>query len=250
MTESLQQRHPANYVSAAVRLTVAAFASMVVIGAVIAGGAVALLTFTVQSNAMIAISFIWTAWALITDRRTPPEWLAASAVFYIAITGLVFNTVISPGSFRSGTPALWGLSSSDYAHAVIPLVAMLVWLIFEEHRRIPWRYAGIWLIYLVVYITVVGLLVATVDSIAVPYRFLDVAVRGWPAVLTSLLGLLVVFVALAFAMVGADRLLPARTRISEYDRFDEYWTNPRTVTQPLEFSGGTASSPETATSIP
>lgn len=212
-------------------------AYLVVFGAVVASGWVSLLTFTVQSNLMIAMSFTWTAWALITDRRTPPEWLAASSIFYVSITALVFNFVVRPGSFRSGEPIFAGMSASDYAHVVIPVMAVAIWAVFEEHRRIPWRYGWIWMIYVFVYITVIALIVYLVEVVGVPYWFLDVQERGWAKVLMSLAGLLAFFVGLAFLIIGADKRLPVRTRISEYDRFDEYYLNPTHTMRALRFSG-------------
>lgn len=218
------RRYPANYVSAALRIVVAVVAALVCVGGFIGGGWLALLTFTWQSNFMIAASFLWTAWALLADRRTPPEWLAGSAVYYIAITGLVYNFVLNPGSFRVGDYVFLGFTSSDIAHVLVPVAAFVVWLVFEEHRRIPWRYAGIWLIYLFAYLALIIGFIQLAPEVRSPYPFLDVEGLGWVSVLTDVGQLAVAFAALAVIMVGLDRLLPARTPISEHDRFDEYYT--------------------------
>lgn len=220
------KRYPANFVSAGLRILIAVVALLVCAGGFIGGGWLALLTFTWQSNFMIAVSFLWTAWALLADRRTPPEWLAGSAVYYIAITGLVYNFVLNPGSFRVGDYVLWGFTSSDIAHVLVPIAAVVVWVVFEEHRRIPWRYAGIWLIYLVVYLALVIGFIHIVPDISAPYPFLDVERLGWGSVLTDVGSLAISFVALAIIMVSADRMLPPRTWISEHDRFDDYWKRP------------------------
>ncbi len=218
------KRYPANYVSAALRIVVAVVAALVCVGGFIGGGWLALLTFTWQSNFMIAASFLWTAWALLADRRTPPEWLAGSAVYYIAITGLVYNFVLNPGSFRVGDYVFLGFTSSDIAHVLVPVAAFVVWLVFEEHRRIPWRYAGIWLIYLFAYLALIIGFIQLAPEVRAPYPFLDVEGLGWVSVLTDVGQLAVAFAVLAVIMVGLDRLLPARTPISEHDRFDEYYT--------------------------
>lgn len=223
---SVAGRHPANFVSAGLRIVIALVALGVCVGALISGGALALLTFTWQSNFMIAASFLWTAWALLADRRTPPEWLAGSSVYYIAITGLVYNVVIAPGSFRVGDYVVAGLTGSDIAHVIVPAAAVIVWLVFEEHRRIPWRYMWIWQAYLVIYLSVIITAIHVADSVSAPYPFLDVPALGWGAVLTELLKLVLAFSALAALMVTADRTLPPRTPISEHDRFDDYYTRP------------------------
>lgn len=218
-------RYQANVVSASVRILVALVALAVCVGALIAGGAVALLTFTWQSNAMIAGSFLWTAWALLRDRRTPPEWIAGSAVYYIVITGLVYNFVLNPHSFRVGHYVFLGFTSSDIAHVIVPALAAVIWVVFEEHRRIPWRYIGLWLVYLVAYLLLIVGVIYVVPSVSAPYPFLDLRTRGLEYVATECLQLLIAFATLAAIMVAADHLLPARTAISEHDRFDDYYTN-------------------------
>lgn len=218
------KRYPANFVSATLRIAVAALALAVCAGGVMGGGWLALLTFTWQSNLMVAASFLWTAWALLADRRTPPEWLAGSAVYYIAITGLCYNVVLNPGSFRVGDYVFLGFTSSDIAHVLVPVAAFLVWLVFEEHRRIPWRYAGIWLIYLFAYLAMIIAVIQLVPEVRAPYPFLDVHTHGWASVLGAVGQLALAFAVLAAVMVAADRFLPARTPLSEHDRFDDYYT--------------------------
>ncbi|MEX0913338.1 MAG: Pr6Pr family membrane protein [Demequina sp.] len=229
----IDRRYPANLVSAGLRILVAIVALGVCVGAVIAGGWLALLTFTWQSNFMVAASFLWTAWALVVDRRTPPEWLAGSSVFYIAITGLVYNFVIAPGSFRVGDYLVAGLTGSDIAHVIVPIAATVIWLMFEEHRRIPFAYIWIWQVYLVAYLTLIIAVIHLADGVSAPYPFLDVPALGWGPVLTELLTLVLAFTALAALLVTADRTLPPRTAISEHDRFDEYYRKgAATVTRP------------------
>jgi len=220
------RRYPANFVSAGLRIVVAIVALLVCVGGIMGGGWLALLTFTWQSNFMVAASFLWTAWALLADRRTPPEWLAGSAVYYIAITGLVYNFVLNPGSFRVGDYVMWGFTSSDIAHVLVPIGAAVVWVVFEEHRRVPWRYVWIWLIYLVVYLALVIGFIQLVPDVSAPYPFLDVDSVGWGSVLMDVGSLAIAFAALAIIMVTADRILPPRTWVSEHDRFDDYWKRP------------------------
>lgn len=215
-------RHPANIVSGVLRTFIALVSLGVCVGGVLDGGPVVMLAFTWQSNFMIAASFLWTAWALFRDRRTPPEWLAGSAVFYIVITGLVYNFVISPGSFRVGNYVIAGLTGSDIAHVLIPVAAAVVWLVFEEHRRVPWRYIGLWLTYLVGYLVLIIGLISLVPGVRSPYPFLDVGVIGWAGVLEECLQLLIAFGSLAAIMVATDHWMPPRTFISEHDRFDEF----------------------------
>ncbi len=211
-----------NLVSAILRAVIALVAFAVSLVATFAGGLAALLTFTVQSNLMLAVSFGWTAWTLLRDVRTPPEWLAGSSVFYISITGIIYNLVIDPGKGSIGEPIIFGLDNSQLAHGFSPVAAVVVWLVFAEHRRIPWKYAVWWLGYVVVYISVILAIIAWVPGFHVPYPFLDVSVLGWSGVFRNLGVYFAGFIALSVAMVFLDRkILPARTPISEFDAHDQ-----------------------------
>ncbi len=208
-----------NVVSVVLRIALAGIAVFTVGVSIYAGGPAALLAFTVQSNLMLAVSFAWTAWTLIRDTRTPPEWLAGSAVFYIVITGVVFNFVLSPGSFGDGQDLLFGLNNSQLAHAVVPIGALVVWVLFAEHRRIPWGYVVKWLVYVVAYIALLfGAIAVGADA---PYPFLDVDELGWGAALANVALYLAWFFALSAAVVGIDKALPARGPLSEFDRHDQ-----------------------------
>lgn len=209
-----------NWWSAIARGVIAIVALAVGLIAVFFVSPAALLTFTVQSNLLIGVSFGWTALALLRDQRTPPEWLAGSAVFYISITGLVYNGIINPGPSEQGVQIVFGLDSNNLAHGFVPTAAVLVWLVFAEHRRIPWQYIWKWLVYGVLYVLVVLALVAFVPAVDAPYDFIDADEHGWGTVAINLGWFFLAFTALSAALVAIDRFLPARTVLSEFDRHD------------------------------
>jgi hypothetical protein len=210
---------PSNVVSAVLRVIVAGVALVTAFNLLHRGGPTQVLMFTLQSNVMMAVSFLWTAHALVWRRRTPPEWLSGSSVFYLAITGIVYNFVLGTGD--SGSPAVvFGLSNSDLEHIVTPVAALGIWIIFDEHRRIPWRFVGIWLLYLVAYLaTILGLI--AFSSFAAPYPFLDLDALGVGGVAWRLVVYMTCFAALSASMIQLDHWLPARTAISEFDPLDQ-----------------------------
>ncbi len=210
----------ANVVSACLRVVVAAIALVTVYNLLKGGGPAQLLTFTLQSNTMVAVSFLWTAGDLVWRRRTPPEWLSGSSVFYLTITGIVYNFVLGTGD--AGSPeALFGLSNSDLEHIVTPIAALVIWIVFDEHRRIPWKYVGIWLLYLIGYLVAVLTMVAVFSSLHAPYPFLDVDALGVGGVAWRLVVYMSGFAALSAAMIGLDHALPAHTAWSEFDPLDQ-----------------------------
>lgn len=212
---------PTNIVSASVRILLSLVGLYVVISLIVLGGFREVLTFTFQSNLMMAASFTWTAVTLLGRWRTPPEWLLGSAVFYITITGLVYYFVLRPDNFpRAGSFFGWFANNNNLEHIVTPVGAFLVWVILAEHRRIPWKYVGWWLVYLVAYLALILALVAALPGMTAPYPFLDVTLHGPLGVAWRVVVYMAWFAALAAAMIGLDRWLPARTVLSEFDPRD------------------------------
>lgn len=209
-----------NLTSAALRLAVAAIALLTVVNLLRGGGWAQVLTFTLESNAMVAVAFVWTAVTLIGRWRTPPEWLSGSAVFYLAITGLVYNIVLRPETPSASPVVLFGLTNNQLEHVVTPIAAVAIWLVFDEHRRIPWKYVVTWLYYLVGYIAVILTIVAVSPTIDAPYPFLDTSLHGVGGVTARVAFYVACFAALSFGMIGLDHWLPARTRLSELDPRD------------------------------
>ncbi len=215
------RQRAANIVSACVRVLLALLGLYVTISLIVLGGFREVLTFTLESNLMMAVSFAWTAVTLIGRWRTPPEWLAGSAVFYITITGLVYFFVLKPDDFpHAGSFFGWFAVNNNIEHVVTPVGAALVWIVFAEHRRIAWKFVGWWLVYLVAYLTVILVLVEALPGQSAPYPFLDVALHGWGGVAWRILVYMAWFTAIAALMILMDHRLPPRTRWSELDPRD------------------------------
>ena len=220
-TPSPRRVRRTNVVSASVRLLLALLGTYVVVSLLVLGGPRELATFTLQSNLLMAVSFGWTAIALLTRRRTPPEWLAGNAVFLIVITGLVYRLVIRPDDFpHAGSLVGWFLNNNNIEHIVTPVGAFLVWFLLAEHRRIPWKYVGGWLVYVVAYVTVILTLAAVIPGQEAPYDFLKTSVNGVGGVAWRVALFFVAFGVLAAALIGLDRVLPKRFPFGEYDTED------------------------------
>lgn len=210
-----------NIVSAALRIVVAVIALVTVFNLLNAGGPAQILTFTLQSNTMMAFSFLWTAFALLGGQRTPPEWLSGSSVFYLTITGIVYNFVLGPHGPSTSPPILFGLNNSDLEHMVTPIAALAIWIVFDEHRRVPWKYIVVWLYYVIGYFALILILVATIDALSAPYPFLSVELNGVGGVAWRLLVYIAGFCGLSAILVWLDHRLPAHTRVSELDPYDQ-----------------------------
>jgi hypothetical protein len=168
--------------------------------------------FTIQSNIAYGI---YAAWAAARARRGDLETSApikGAVTLYVAITGLVYHLVLAnPASgFYAGaehfTPA--EAVGNQLLHTVVPLLAVLDWLVFDRRRRNRWRYALYWLagpLAYLAYSTFRGLIEDTY-----PYPFLDVNDLGYSGLAISAAGFAVAFWVLGLLFVLIDRISISR----------------------------------------
>lgn len=161
--------------------------------------------FTIQSNLLVA----GVSLALAAD-----PWrdgavfrvLRLDALLCIAVTGIVYNTVL-----RGLTPlAGAGPVANTLLHVVAPVGAVGVWLLAGPRPRVGGRtvwwsvaYPVAWLAYTFTRGAVTGWY---------PYPFLDVTELGYGRALTNAALVAVVFLALAWGVRVADGRLPAADR--------------------------------------
>ena len=162
--------------------------------------------FTIQSNLLVAL----TAVQLARDPQRDGRWwrpVRAAALVGITVTGLVHFVLLRPLLDLHG--ASW--AADKLLHMVVPLLAILGWLLAGPRPRAPWRDAlsalawpvG-WLAWTLVVGTVTGWY---------PYPFLDVGDQGAASVAVTCLGVTVLFLALAALLSWLDRrMAPAPVR--------------------------------------
>ncbi|TFD05487.1 MULTISPECIES: Pr6Pr family membrane protein [unclassified Cryobacterium] len=127
--------------------------------------------FTVQSA--IASIFVFVAAAVVALRRsTDPAWLdmlRAMVTTYILVSGVVYGIIVwqsSSANYSIEVP--W---SSQLLHFVIPVLALIDWIVDPFKARLPWRYLG-WAIVFPVFWLVFTLLRGPIVG-WYPYFFLD-----------------------------------------------------------------------------
>ncbi|MBG6213388.1 MAG: Pr6Pr family membrane protein [Cryobacterium sp.] len=127
--------------------------------------------FTVQSA--IASVFVFVTAAVVALRRpTDPAWLdmlRAMVTTYILVSGVVYGIIVwqsSGANYSIEVP--W---SSQLLHFVIPLCALIDWIVDPFKARLPWKYLG-WAIVFPVFWLVFTLLRGPIVG-WYPYFFLD-----------------------------------------------------------------------------
>lgn len=156
--------------------------------------------FTIQSNLLVAV----TAWQLWRDPARDGRWfrpVRLAAVVGITVTGLVHFVLLRP---------LLDLEGADRAadtllHMVVPVLAVLVWLVAGPRPRVTWRTVGealAWPVAWSAWTLVVGGL-----SGWYPYPFLDHREDGVTAVVVACVGITVLFLVLFAGVLALDRRL-------------------------------------------
>ena len=159
--------------------------------------------FTILTNLLVAV----TTTTLGLGQTVAPRWwrvLRLNAVVGITVTGLVHWFLLRP---------LLDLSGADYVadkllHVVVPLLAVVGWVVFGPRGKAERSLLLPSLIY------PVGWLIYTLVRGAVanwyPYPFLDVRLHGYPAALLACAGVAVLLIALTWGAMVLDRRLPTR----------------------------------------
>ncbi|WP_104081941.1 Pr6Pr family membrane protein [Cryobacterium sp. Y11] len=135
--------------------------------------------FTVQS-AIASVAVFVTAAVVALRRPTDPAWvdmLRAMVTTYILVSGVVYGIIVwqsSGANYSIEVP--W---SSQLLHFVIPVCALIDWMVDPFKARLPWKYLGwaivfplFWLVYTLIRSPIVGWY---------PYFFLDARQVSGPA---------------------------------------------------------------------
>ena len=175
-----------------------------------------LVSFTNQSGILLMVVMIWAGIASLRRRAYPPAWLKGAATLFLAITGLVAFFVLEPEAADAPTIFL-GLTSGQIEHQLTPLLAFVDFLLLDAHRRLRWRVAAYWLLYLVAYATFTTIR-GTVFGLDYPYGFVDLGELGWGGLAVNVAMYGVGFYVLGLVLVAVDRVLPARAILGSAGR--------------------------------
>ncbi len=173
--------------------------------------------FTVQSNVLVAASALLTALQPDMDtllRRV----LRLTALVAITVTGVVYHAVLA-GLVELSPAAAF---ADALLHTAVPVAAVVGWLVFGPRGRTSWRVVGLSVVFPVLWL-VLTLVRGRVVGGFWPYPFVDVDQLGLGPVLLNCAAVAVLFVGLAAAAHGLDRVL---------DRGPGPWSRPASPAAP------------------
>lgn len=161
--------------------------------------------FTIQSNLFVlGVALTLT----INPNRDGPVWrvMRLDALLGIAITGIVFITVLSHLVVHHSTAAVW---TNAGFHYISPVAAVLGWILFGPRPRITWSvvaWAFVWPVLWTGYTLAHGAV-----SGWYPYPFLNAAKLGYALALRNVGLVLLIALVAAIAFKFLDQLKAGRS---------------------------------------
>ena len=169
--------------------------------------------FTIQTSVFHAVVFALGAWVLLARRGADPGWLGAlraAATTYTVTTGIVYNALLRQVPLEPGLEQPW---ANEVLHTVVPVYALLDWLLAPGRDPVRWRTVGwivaypvLWAGYTLVRAPFV-LDEGTGNRWWYPYPFLDpyASAGGYGSVTIWVAVLAVAVTAMASGVVGISR---------------------------------------------
>jgi hypothetical protein len=153
--------------------------------------------FTIQSNVLIGV--VSGLLAIRPDRpSTAFRVLHITGVVSIFVTSAIYYAIVSDGGESD-----WALGADILLHAIVPLLAVLGWLVFGPHAPDLGGKVLLTLAFPTAWLVLTLVRGAITDSY--PYPFVDVTELGYPPVALNVVLLGAGFVALALLVAAIDR---------------------------------------------
>lgn len=150
--------------------------------------------FTVQSNLIVMIYFLLYLFSSLKSKKFFNE-LFGGVVIYISTTFLVFLIFLEP----LYNPEGFALAGSILNHYVTPILVLGFLYKFKNDYTFKFTSTKLWIIYPVIYLVFLftyGLL--TKNYI---YPFFQISEVGFLGIITSLLGMVILFMFMSFSLV-------------------------------------------------
>jgi hypothetical protein len=164
--------------------------------------------FTNQANLMLAVVMIWAALASLGLFRQPPAWFKVGVLMLLSVTGLVVFFILGPESPDAPIRFL-GMTQGTIEHQITPVLALIDFLVLDQHRRLRWSAPAIWLSYMIAYVAFALVRAALIAEPHYEYGFINLTDLGWGGLLRNVVMLSAGFAVLGLLYVAIDRALPA-----------------------------------------
>ncbi|MFI1419183.1 Pr6Pr family membrane protein [Streptomyces sp. NPDC020731] len=195
-------------------------AGAVLVETLLGGPARSLSHFAIQSAVLLALVMLASARRAWSARHPLPGAITGAALLYVITASLVHHILLADTTPRfSMTGDAAGASwleplAAHTLHTVLPVAAVLDWLLLSPPARTRLRQAATWLLYPLAYLafTLARGELLPGSPIRYLYPFLDVTRHGYRNVLADALLLGLACYALAVLLVALDHIRPNPVR--------------------------------------
>ncbi|MEU5202844.1 MULTISPECIES: Pr6Pr family membrane protein [Streptomyces] len=205
--------------TAVYRLALAVLATAAVLIEVLLGSPTRVLSyFVIQSTVLLALVTLASARRAWTARHPLPGAVTGAALLYVVVASLVHHIALADAApayamtAGSGGGAAWLEPVAGHLlHTVLPVAALLDWLVLTPPARMHLRQATTWLLYPLAYLAFTltrGELLPGSTAARYLYPFLDVARHGYRSVLANALLVGLAIYAVAVLLVALDHTRP------------------------------------------
>jgi hypothetical protein len=149
--------------------------------------------FTIESNILATVALAWGGVTLLAGRRTVPDVLRGAVVVYLAVTGIVYATLLANLPGQSIEPWV-----NTVVHRVTPIVLVVDWLVAPREGAPRLRRTWWWLAFPLLYLAYTSLRGPFADWY--PYPFLDPRPHGYGQVIVGVVAIAVGFVVVTVAV--------------------------------------------------
>ena len=144
---------------------------------------------------------------------TTATFLKFIGVLAILLTFLVFNFLLAGQADRDPQDN-WRVRSICF-HVILPIMYVLDWLLFYEHKKVRWFYPVASVVFPVIYVVFVYIRAAIFNfnpeaPYIYPYFFLNLETQGVAGVAKWVVILFVGFIALGYIFYGIDKLIKSK----------------------------------------
>lgn len=163
--------------------------------------------FTILTNILVALSLSapWFPPRTRLRRFFSKPHVKAAITVYIAVVGIIYSLLLR----KIWNPTGWQLVADRLLHNVMPVLAVLYWLVVEPKGLLQWKHAFWWLIYPALYLGY-SLLRGSATG-KYPYPFIDYGKLGLQQTATNITLMAVAFLAIGLLFVTIDRLMARRS---------------------------------------
>ncbi len=152
--------------------------------------------FTIEANLLASVLFVYLALRMMQGKNyVHLHWLRGASTLYMVITGIIYVMLLSGLEVSLQTTIPW---VNIILHYVMPVVVLLDWVFDRPAVPITYDRAMKWLFFPVLY---AGYSLIRGEFVGwYPYPFLNPMDGGYLRVMTTMLGILIVAILLAFAV--------------------------------------------------